>query len=490
MDGAARQKTHAEGAGRDTLYNLIAAVAPAFITLIVTPFYLRAIGPDRYGVLAICWTLVSAISFASLGMGPALTYRLALMEDSTPEARSRMVWSALLLSFAASVGGALIVFGTGELYFGHLFPATSALEFEISAALPLLSLMLPVGILAGVLNGALQGRGRFGTLSMITVGNFILTSLVPLAVAYRIGVDLKWLILATVSALAAALIVQLTICVSIIPLRGPEARLQDAKSLLSYGAWMSGTALVAPLVMMIDRFVVGALRGPTAVAAYVLPYSLVQRMVLIPASLSGAILPRFAPLSTQQDVQELQSRALSWLNGVLTPMAILAIALAAPFFHFWIGPALGSAASPVAAILLVGGWVHGIAHIPSTVVLGRSRPDLVTKLLIAYLVPYLVLLYVATAHFGIIGAATAWTIRAAFDPILFIYTQPRRSEMWAIARSAALVVFAMIAALVFPWTSFFYWAAMALLAGLACYDHREVLVASVSKARSFAFGGT
>jgi O-antigen/teichoic acid export membrane protein len=238
---------------------------------------------------------------------------------------------------------------------------------------------------------------------------------------------------------------------------------------------------------LLDRFIIGALRGPTAVAAYVLPFNVVQQLVLIPASLNSAMLPRLAPLSNEDEIQEMQSSSLIWLNGLLTPLTMVAIAFAAPFFHLWIGPTLGEMASPVAAILLAGGWVHGIGHIPSALVLGRSRPDLLTKLLLAYLVPYVAILYFATLHFGIIGAAAAWTIRAAFDPILFLHTRPRRSDMWPVAISAVLVLCSMAIALALPWTSLFYWGVMALIVAASCYQNRVILISSIGEFRKLAF---
>ena len=469
--------------GRDTSYNLAAAIAPALFMLAVIPFYLHAIGPERFGVLAICWTMVATLRFASLGMGPALAYRLATMDEAPTGSRSSLVWTALGVALAASVAGAILVVGVGEIYFRYFFAAGSALEAEIRQALPLLAALLPVAILIGVLNGALQGVRRFGALSGISILNAALFALAPLIVAYLITVKLNGLILATVVANALVAIVELAACARLVPLQMPNwPRSSDTKALLAYGAWMSGTALIAPLLLLLDRFVIGALRGPAAVAVYVLPYNLVQQLVLLPASLTTAVLPRLAPLR-DEEVQQMQSSSLIWLNGVLTPLSIIAIALAAPFFRVWIGPTLAQAASPVAVILLVGGWVHGIAHIPSTILLGRSRPDVVTKLLLACLAPYVAVLYFATVHFGVIGAAAAWTIRAAFDPILFAYTRPYPSDLRRVALSAAFVLAAMAAALFLSWTSATYWALIAVILAAACYQNRRVLISSAGTLR-------
>jgi O-antigen/teichoic acid export membrane protein len=476
---------------RDTAYNLAAAVAPAAFLLAVTPFYLDTIGPDRFGVLALCWTIVSALRFASLGMGPALTYRLAVTDDEAEGARSAIVWTALMIALAASFVGAILVVGIGELYFRLFFRAASALEREVMRALPFLGALLPLAILIGVLNGALQGSRRFGALSVIGIINSALLAVTPLAVAYLISVSLKALILATAAASAVVVLCELAICIRVVPLGKPRRfRRSEVKALIGYGSWMSATAFIAPLVLLLDRFLIGALRGPAAVAVYVLPYNVVQQLILIPASLTSAILPRLASIRDEEEVQKLQSSSLLWLNGLLTPLSVAAIALSAPFFHLWIGPTLGKIASPVAAILLVGAWAHGIAHIPSTFVIGRSRPDILTKQLLACLPLYVVILCLATLHFGVIGAATAWTIRAAFDPVLFFYTRPRRSDMLRIAASAVLVLCAMVTALALTWTGALYWGVMALLIAAACYQNRTVLISSVGEFRKLAFRTT
>ena len=249
---------------------------------------------------------------------------------------------------------------------------------------------------------------------------------------------------------------------------------------------MSGTALVAPLVLLLDRFVIGALRGPVAVAAYVLPYNFVQQLLLVPASLGNAILPRLAVLPGDE-VRQLQSSSLHLLGGLLTPLAVVSIALASPFFHVWIGPALAATAGPVAAILLVGVWIHGIAHVASTVLMGRNRPQVVTKLLLGCLIPYVAVLYLATLKFGVIGAAVVWSLRAACDPILFVFTRPDRSDLKPLATSFGLVLSAAVTAVSLPWTSEWYWALMFVTGFATWSQHREVLISSAFRAFSAAF---
>lgn len=473
---------------KDTGYNLAAAAAPAIFMLVAIPFYIPVIGVDRFGVLAICWTIVAAVGFTSLGMGPALNYRLAALPPDAVLTRSSLIWTALLLGLAASLAGMLIVIGVGELYFRHLFQGGSALETEIREALPVLAALLPVAIAIGVLNGALQGTRNFAALSGVNILNAAVLTGAPFAVAMLVGVKLHTLILGTVCGSAAVALIQLAICAWLVDLRAPtRPKMPDIKALLGYGAWMSGTALIGPIVLLIDRFVIGALRGPAAVAVYVLPYNLVQQMVLLPASLTSAVQPRLA-LLPQEEVQQLQSSSIMWLNGLITPASIVAIVLAGPFFHLWIGAALAKAAAPAAAILLVGGWAHGVAHIPAMVVVGRNRPDLLTKLLLTCVVPYVILLYLGTAYFGVLGAAAAWTIRAAFDPYLFRYTNPGWPDVKALLISAALLLSAMVTALTLSWMTIAYWVVMAFIVCVALFRSRAVALSSAGEFRSLIQG--
>jgi O-antigen/teichoic acid export membrane protein len=473
--------------GRDTSFNLAAAVTPVLFALIVTPFYLHFIGPDRFGILAICWTILGAATLTSLGMGPALAYGLALMDEEASTARSNQVWMALVISLAASLAAALLLLVIARAYFPQFVSLPSGLKAELWNALPFLAALLPLSTVSGVLNGALQGRKRFGALSAMTVLTAAAAAVIPLLAAMLFSVELLALSLALVSAISLVLSLQLAICARAVPLHFPS-RLgsEQLRGLIGYGAWMSITALIAPFLLLFDRFVVGSLRGPTAVTVYVLAFYMLQGLLLVPASLSRAMLPRLASSRSEEEVQELQSSWLLWLSGLLTPLSIVAICLAAPFFHFWIGPPLGKVAAPVAAILLVGGWLHGIAHIPSTVVVGRSRPDRLTKLLLACLLPYLLLLYFATAQFGVMGAAAAWTIRAAFDPVLFLYTRPAARDLWRVAASGILVLAAMGIVLALTWTGAAYWGSMTFLLVVASYENREVLISLLGEFRKIS----
>jgi O-antigen/teichoic acid export membrane protein len=276
-------------------------------------------------------------------------------------------------------------------------------------------------------------------------------------VAYLVGPSLESLMIATVGVNIIGLAVLALAASRFVPLLAPGRPTgQLLRSLGSYGGWMTGTALLSPVVTLVDRFLIGALVGPAAVSAYVIPYNLVSRILMLPASLSSAILPRFAA-SEREEEQRLQTVAITTLVALLTPLAVVATARLAPFLYLWLGQDLALAATPIGLILVGGFWVHGLAYVCSTIVMARGRPDVLMKLLLAYLIPYLVLLYVLVESMGGIGAAIAWCLKATCDLFLFIYTKPDRPSMVRILEGSVIVIASITIAFVLPWRSVSYW---------------------------------
>jgi hypothetical protein len=60
---------------------------------------------------------------------------------------------------------------------------------------------------------------------------------------------------------------------------------------------------------------------------------------------------------------------------------------------------------------LVGAWINGLAFIPFAHLQGQGRPDIVPKYYVVELLPFLLVLWLLTREFGIIGSAYAWVLR-------------------------------------------------------------------------------
>lgn len=432
---------------RHATYNVLGAIVPLVITVATVPLYLALVGTERYGVLAICWAVLGYVGFLDLGLGPAVAQKIAAARQGPPDDRARLFWTATWMSLFLGLAAAAIFYLGTHLYFELAANVSSAFRAELREALPLLALMVPMAMLASVFTGALQGAERFGIINLANGTGTSLMTLLPLAAAWFIAPDLPSLIGGALAARALTAGLLLAACArsaGIGRLRGPGRR--EIGPLLSFGGWVSVSTMAAPLLVTSDRVVIGAMLNAGAVAAYAIPYNLVVRLSIVPSSLASALFPRFS-YADAAERKRLIAASSAAVAVIITPAAIVGFGAVRPFFELWIGDALAAQAAPVALILLVGAWANAFGQAPFAMIQASGRPDLVSKLLVAEIIPYWTALLVGIHAFGLIGAAAAWALRTIVDTLLlFFLARVGWGPLKSLAAPAALVVAGAVAA--------------------------------------------
>lgn len=399
---------------KHTTYNVAGALLPLGVTLITVPLYLEVVGVERYGILSICWVVLGYLGFLDLGLGPAVSQKLASARDDDRDAAEAVFWTAVWLSLAAGSVSALLVYAGAAVYFASGGLGSSFTE-EIRDAIPLLAMMLPLAMVSSVAAGALHGRQRFLVLNLISMTSATLMMALPLAAAYLWSPTLSALLIGALAARVVGLVLHYLTCIRAVPLSRPRMPKRELiGSLMKFGGWMTVSTAVTPLLLTVDRLAIGAILGAAAVAAYSIPFSLIARMSIIPWGLSSALFPRFAA-GTEVERRHLMGLALSAIAVTMTPFCILIIAIVGPFFTFWLGRELAGVSSPVAYLLIAGIWANSIALVPFTMLQGSGRPDIVAKIHVLEILPYWLLLGGSLLLFGLPGAALAWAARATVD---------------------------------------------------------------------------
>ena len=400
---------------RNTMFNLLGAIIPLGISLVTIPIYLRLIGEARYGVLAIAWLLLGYFGLFDLGLGRATAQRIALLRDSTAAERAQTFWTALALNVGLGVMGGLLIWPVAAYFFGQVFKIDEALRPEMRAAVPWLVLAVPMAMLSGVLSGALQGRERFLELNLISIFGTVLFQLLPLVVARFWGGDLAVLLPAALCARLFTLLVLFIHCRRHI-FQGHPATFGRAQAgpLLRFGGWVTVTAFVGPMMVILDRFIIGAIVGAKAVAFYTVPFQLGDRSALLANALSSALFPRFAAVAPEEQ-RRLAYTGLQVLAAVMTPAIAAGILLVEPFLAWWITPAFAEQSAPVGQIILLGFWANSFAKIPYAQLQARGNPNRVAQCHLAEVLPYFTLLYLGLHYFGLVGAAAAFSLRVLVD---------------------------------------------------------------------------
>lgn len=413
---------------RNTLINLAGSAAPMLISLVIVPLYLRILGEARFGVLVLVWLFVGYFDFFDFGIGKATANHMARLRDAPIADREVAFWTgALINGMLGSLGGLVLLvaghYGISAYFDGKL---SSEWEGEIRMALPWMALAVPVGMVSAVGVAALEARERFMTLNIQQVLVTAMMQLTPLLVAWWRGPSLDGLIAATVMCRVGSNVPVFFACRRYVPLqRRPSFRKSLAAPLFRYGGWVTITALISPILVSVDRFLIGSQIGLSAVAHYTVPYNLVTKFQILPGSLVRTLFPRFSQLEWEE-CAPIAGQAVCGLAAITLPLTLAAVIMMKPFLSAWISTGFAEIAAPVGEILLIGVWINSLAWVPAVMLQGQGRPATVAKFHALELIPYVAILWIGMAWAGLPGAAWAWVLRVSIDAVLMFWA----SGLW------------------------------------------------------------
>lgn len=433
---------------RNTLYNLAGGLGSLAVSLVTIPLYLHQIGVARYGILIIVWLLLGYFGLFDLGLGRATAYAVAA-DDAKPRKRGTIIWSALSLNLLLGVFGGILLWAAGRVLLERVFHIPQGLEREVQSALPWIAAAVPLGTLASVLQGALQGSQKFLAMNAFSFCGSLLLRVVPLLVAYFYSISLAWIIPAAILTRAFMTIAQGIWIGRTLRIGKPlVASAGEMKRLLRYGGWVTVSGVIGPILDGFDRLVIGLAAGAQAVTYYAVPYSIATRPTILAGSLTQSMFPRLAAmdLKTARDLTEEGACALS---AIATPLICIGMILMHPFLAVWIGNSFAAHATPIGEVLLAGIWFNLIAYVFLTHLQAKGQPDLPAKFHLLELIPYLAALWFAVRIAGALGAAVVWSCRVLTDTLLLGIATHLRIGALIKALGGGLVVLAVIGMLFF-----------------------------------------
>lgn len=463
--------------GRHAAINFVGNVLPMVVAIITVPMYLKYIGTERYGVLAVIWALLGYFGFFDFGFGRAVSQRMARLGEADDSERSNLLWTALISTFLLGIVGSLALWVSADYILSHLIEMTDSRRLEASNAVGWLLFSLPALLPTSVLQGALQGRLRFFELNVIQVFGTTLSQLLPLAVAASGHVQLQVLVPTVLASRLLTIGVLFMQCRRLVPLRGnPVIDRSHLSPMLKYGGWISVISLLGPLLVTIDRLIIATLSGAKSVSYYTVPYDLVSRTMVISASVSSAIFPRLASSGVAEG-KSVAMKATAMLVAVMSPIVIAALFLVHPFLILWVGDDFALSSKGVAELILVGVWINALVIPHNARLLAEGSPK---KVVIVYLIQipiYFGMLSLGIVYWGVMGAAAAWSLRVLLDTTMLLYLADALKQTFrSMFPSLILVITAAVVALESGLHSPGRWIAAVLTLSLTLWHHRRSLM--------------
>jgi len=419
--GGAAELTRSRLLARNVALNVGGWALPAVCALAAIPALVHAMGAERFGLLALAWTLVGAFSPFDLGIGRALTQALAERVGRADQGDSPdIVWSAFWLLLVVGLAGAIALVLAAPPLAGRWLHVSAALQPEAARSLRLLALAVPLTVLTSGLRGVLEAGQEFRAVNALRVPLALITFVGPWAVQ-----PVSHALPASVAVLVGARLLVLLLHAVVVLRRYPELRRARGprgwalRSLWRVAGWMTLSTLANPVLATGDRFLIGAALPMAALAQYAAVSEVAFKLMVVGAVLQPVLFPALAAtlVADPRRATVLFDRGVRAAAFAVAPAALVLVVFAPEWLGAWLGADLAREATPVLQLLAIASYVNTFAQMPYVVLQSAGRADVPAKLHVLEVPLYLGALWLLLGRFGLVGAAIAWALRILFDTV-------------------------------------------------------------------------
>lgn len=459
--------------GKNAAFTMAAAVAQVIVTLATLPLYLSIIGIERYGVIVLTWLIFDYALLFNVGLDRAAIKFLS-GHRSDWNKFSQVFWSAVIVVGIFALFGAVLLYFVLPRTLSDLLSVSPKLVAEVGRGYWVLAGLLVFSIVGTVIASLLQAHERFLELNISQFFGSLAFQLLPVLMGMLRSPSLEVVVIS--GAVGRALQVVIYIAYSYqnsYRTSAPKFSRRDALDMLRYGMWTSVSGVVSPIIVNLDRLLIGSLSGTAAVGVYSIPYNLVMRALIVPSSISSALFPRLSQVGEPDGRARTAKNVLLFLAFIYCLGLVFGAFFFETFIHLWIKNFVSPQSLTVGYILMIGIWFNGLAFVPYVWLQASGRPEVAAKVHIIEVLPYALVTFILVGQIGVVGAAMAWAARAFVDAaVLFRLARTPSRTIWLLlwptvvvtcavafnfsrvrGGTVSLIVFSLLAVLVCIWFS-------------------------------------
>jgi O-antigen/teichoic acid export membrane protein len=441
---------------RNTVLNFFGLVIPLAVGFVTIPMVVRILGNDRFGILALVWVVFGYFGLFDLGLGRTTTRYIAdaLGRNESGKLASTL-WTTVYLQAGIGLLAAILSYLAAPLIVRRVLNIPEGFVGETILTIRLVGLSLPVMFISSSFRGVLEAAQRFDLVNAVKVPVNILFYVLPLA-GVALGFGLPGIVVLLVASRAAALVVWGALSLRVMPALRTRPVLHGklVRPLFSFSGWLGLSSILYAVTSSMDRLVIGSLITVEAVTFYSAPYEAINRVGVVPGSLSMVLFPAFSYLDAggrTDRAETLFARSMKFLLLSTGPVFLLLMFFAGDFLRLWLGADFAAKSAFVVQMLAAGFLINTVIAVPNNYLQGIGRVDIAPKYQAFELVAFTAMTWAGAKFWGIKGVAVASAVRlVAFTLFLsaasFKAGRVRFGFVWKKGLAGALAALGLLAA--------------------------------------------
>jgi O-antigen/teichoic acid export membrane protein len=429
---------------------------PTAIFMVLTPYLIKSLGKEAYGILALTNVLTGYVSFMNLGFGEAVTKhtaQYAAIDDWNN--LTRTVSAGLIIFTAIGLLGGILILTLSDWLANSVFNIPPELSEATLFVFRLAGLGFFLNMFTALLEGLAMGMNHFEIPNTIRIIRVSLSSLL-MVLAMIAGRGLPGVMAGNILGQAVATAASSFVTFRLVPrprLRGAVSHIPE---LFAFGKFVILSRGINTVTNQIGSTALGIFSTMTALTYFEIPTRIVQFGMEVFQRLFEQLFPLSAGLDSQGK-RELLTRifvSIIWWQIVLVlPVFLLVLFFGRFALQFWIGQDFVNNSYSILIVTAVYQIVSVLTAVPFQYALGLGRPDYPTWFSLARLVLVGAVIYPLVRLLGALGVALALLIGEG-QGMFFVFFIARRLlglNLWAILRRDMFKMTALLLAFVALW---------------------------------------
>jgi len=417
---------------RNTSWNFASQGWLIALGFVITPYIIRKLGADAYGVLSIIGVVIGYFGFLDLGLGQAvIKYVSEYYAKKEFDLIGQVISTAIALYLIlGTIGAAIIALLSEWLVRSILKIPTDLMDislfaFYVSALGFLINMPLTV---FGSIPGALQ---RFDITNKIGIGVGTLQLSLTVLLLHS-GYFLKAIVIMTIFISILSILLYANVLKRLLPkikIRPAFSR-RILNDMFRFGGFMLIARVAGTVVFQTDRIIIGIFFPISYVTYYSVPHSLAKKLLIVPTSIGTAAFPAASELSSlnlQEELRELYLRTTKFLVLLALPLVATFIVLGDKLLAYWLDPEFSLRSATALQILSCAIFVMLLTQPSTDISRGTGRPEWLAISAGSNAIMNVVLCMLLVPRLGINGAATSLLISTICATIPFIHVVNRKA---------------------------------------------------------------
>lgn len=414
---------------RNSVYSMIANGFYLLSRFLLTPFILKYLSIEDYGLWSLCFVIISFLALTNIGLeGTYIKYVAEFHARQETDKINKLLSTGLLFTAVVSL---LIVFGiwAGMPQILDMLRIDTDLHDKATFVFMATGLIFMLDVSLSCFGRVLDGLQRLDLTARVKLFTSIV-ELVLIVILLLSGFGIYGMVYAFLIRYLLAISINVRLAFKHLP--GLKVSLHaldmfSLKLLASYGGKMQVLGCIGIFMSTFDKVIITRMLGLSYTGMYEIGRKIPATAARIPTEISGAMMPALSHLHGTSDMSQARmlfldaSRYMSMLSAGLFNFLFVS----APYaIYVWLGNGY-EAGTAVMYIISAGTLVHLHTGTSSATARGINRLDWELKYGVLNLILCLILTPVLAASYGLAGAAGGVALSTGIASVYFIWLTNR-----------------------------------------------------------------